>query len=150
MALATSERRELIVLSAYVVLVLLAVVAAYLGSDKPSVPILVIWLAGAAALGLVTGFTTGASQKAGAAEQLMGFISGGILVPILGAVASLLKQPETTTSVITITNPPTEMHPLWVAGSFFALYSIFAIIGIVLGVRRRNETKDGGINLTPP
>jgi hypothetical protein len=125
-----------------------------------------MWLLGAAALGLVSGFSTGASLQAGAAAQLIAFISGGIIVPILGGVVSLLKQPETTTetntysgeqlvqkiTAITMTNQPAELHPLWVAGSFFAVYSMFAIMGVALGVRRRNGmvgTGSGGINIAP-
>lgn len=42
------------------------------------------WLAGAASLGLISGFTTGASAQTGAAAELLKFISGGILVPLVG------------------------------------------------------------------
>lgn len=167
MPLEASERGERNLLIAYVVLVVITLGIAYSASNTAAAPILTMWLLGAAALGLVSGFTTGASEQAGAAAQLIAFISGGVMVPILGGVATLLKQPETTTetntysgeqllqkiTAITATSQASELHPLWVAGSFFAVYSIFAIIGVAVGVRRRNGTvgrKPGGIKLAPP
>lgn len=141
MALATSEKRELGLLGAYAVIAVIALVIADRASDTDTAPILTMWLLGAAALGLVSGFTTGASKLAGAGAQLIGFISGGVIVPILGGVVALVQQPEASTAT------PAKLHPLWVAGSFFAAYSIFAIIGIAVGIRRRADV-NGGINLT--
>ena len=113
-----------------------------------------MWLAGAAALGLITGFTTGASETAGAGASLVSFVSAGVLVPILGGIAALLKQPEITKESSTYSGEhvtqkvtevatqlhATEFHPLWVAGSFFVVFSLMAIVGIALGVRRRVGT----------
>jgi hypothetical protein len=66
-------------------------------------------------------------------------------------VAALLKQQEITkeksmysgeqvtekVTEVTTQLQATEFHPLWVAGSFFVVYSLAAILGIALGVRRR-------------
>lgn len=144
------EKREVWAVVGVLVTVVIASLIAYT-STSIAPPILTMWLAGAAALGLVIGFTTGASETAGAASSMIGFISGGVLVPVLGGIAALVKQPETTketstyledhvvTKVVEVTAqlPATELHPLWVAGSFFAVFSLAAILGIGLGVRRR-------------
>jgi len=49
-----------------------------------------LWMAGAVALGLVSGFTTGLSKQPGSGTEFVKFLGAGILVPILGGLAALL------------------------------------------------------------
>lgn len=122
-------------------------------SDSPVLFVLAMWLVGAGALGLLSGFTTGASSQAGTAAEFLKFLSGGIVVPILGAVAALLQQRQKTVesftytgdqitekvTEVTIPSQFAEFHPLWVLGSFLFAYGFLAVLGIVLGVSCRNK-----------
>lgn len=114
--------------------------------------ITVLWLAGGAALGFLSGFTTGASEQTGTAAEFLKFLSAGVLVPLIGGVTALLRAPqitkETTTSTagvtekVITTGPSTEgilLHPLSVLGSFFLVYSLFAVLGIGVGMFTREK-----------
>ena len=119
--------------------------------------IIVVWLAGAGALGLLSGYTTGASEQTGTAGEFLKFLSGGVLVPLVGGIAALVRQPERTTerstyvgdhvtekiTEVTLPSQAAHFHPLLVLGSFFVAYSVLAIIGIRLGVAHRA----GGISI---
>jgi len=116
--------------------------------------LLSIWLAGAAALGLLSGFTTGASKQPGISGEFIKFLSGGILVPLTAAIATALKGPATTTEtyeylgelvakkVTEVTTPPQMdlLSPLSVLGSFFVVYSLLAILGILLGASQKKKS----------
>jgi hypothetical protein len=158
-----TEKREAATLGIAALVILIVLVVTYLSASSVP-PILGMWLLGAAALGLVSGFISGASEKEGTAEHALGFLSAGVVVPILVGIAALLRAPQTTTEqttydgehitkkVVDIVNKTevTELHPLWVVGSFFVVFGLSTIVGIALGVRRRNETinkKPGGIKL---
>jgi len=54
------------------------------------------WLAGAGSLGLVSGLITGLSDTKGSGKAFMTFVGTGLLVPLLGGVATL---PEDTNRV---------------------------------------------------
>jgi len=110
-----------------------------------------LWVAGAAALGLITGFTTGISEQAGSGEEFVKFIGAGILVPLLGGVASLLvhkqvvtEKSEYTGTQLTLKTTTTEtptpddmLHPIAVLGSFFAAFGVLAVIGLIAGMLLR-------------
>jgi hypothetical protein len=111
-----------------------------------------VWLAGAAALGLVSGFTTGAVGQTGIGTEFLKFLSAGIIAPLLGAVVTLLEFRKLTfefntytasqqleSKVVGIQLPDAFpfMHPLWVLGAFFLTFSLGAVLGIVLGVAAR-------------
>jgi hypothetical protein len=149
---------EWILLVVYVVLLVGALAVAYLILRSPTAIVLTIWVMSAAALGLLSGFSTGASQNVSPRLQVVTLLSTGIIVPILGGIVALLEQPETTTETntysgeylikkvteITVPNQATELHPIWVAGSFFAAYCIAAMIGSAVGGGGRNDGGQSG------
>jgi hypothetical protein len=113
-----------------------------------------LWTAGAAALGLLTGFATGLSQDAGSGKSFVTFVGAGILVPLLGGVGALFERTQAVTEKSTyagtqiVEKTTTTMtslsegsyHPLAVMGSFFTVFAILAIVGIIGGILLR----DGG------
>ena len=112
-----------------------------------------LWAAGAAALGLTTGFTTGISDQEGSGQNFTTFIGAGIVVPLLGGVATLLvnKQVVTEKSVytgtqLTLKTTTTEtpvsdgfLHPIAVLGSFFVVFALLAVVGIFAGMLLRQS-----------
>ena len=110
------------------------------------------WLAGAAAIGFLSGFTTGASTNAGSGMEFVKFIGTGILIPILGGAGTLYigekayteknvysssdNLIEQTTNTAT-SFPNALLHPLAVMGLFFAVFALLAVIGIVAGAALR-------------
>jgi len=109
-----------------------------------------MWIAGAAALGLVSGLTTGLSTHAGSGQAFVTFVGAGILVPILGGVAALLSNTQVVTEKSTSSGPLTEkttetstlrsdgfLDPLAVVGSFFVVFALLAILGLFGGVLLR-------------
>ena len=107
-----------------------------------------LWVAGAAALGLVTGFTTGNSQKEGSGQEFVKFVGTGILVPLVGGVATLLVNKQVVTeksdysgTLLTLKTTTTEtptsdgfLHPIAVLGSFFAVFAVTAVVGLFAGM----------------
>ena len=112
-----------------------------------------LWVAGAAALGLVTGFTTGISEQAGSGQEFVKFIGAGILVLLLGGVATLLVNKEVVTEKFdysgtqlmlktTTTETPISdgfLHPIAVLGSFFTVFAVLAVVGIFAGMLLRKS-----------
>jgi hypothetical protein len=117
-----------------------------------------LWMAGAAALGLLSGFSTGVSTEAGSGKEFVKFLGTGILVPILGGVGILLERTQevtenstysgtqlverTTTTVTSATEG--SLPALAVLGSFFVAFALLALLGIVGGVLLR---KSGAIEV---
>ena len=138
-------------------LVLFAIIVAgplvsyYLVSE--SLVIVATWLAGARALGLLSGYTTGASRATGTAGEFLKFLSGGVLVPLVGGIAGLLQRPQKITERYTyagdqlvekitetaLASPFPLFQPLVILGSFLLVYGLLAIAGIILGARHRVE-----------
>jgi vacuolar-type H+-ATPase subunit I/STV1 len=130
-----------------VVVGIFAVVWAVLpwSSENPGQFSMRLWMAGAGALGLVSGFITGFSSSSDSGKAFTTFISTGLLVPILGGVAALLGDTEKVTEKTTYLNSnivekTTEtvssisdnlLHPLAVLGSFFLAFGVLAILGII-------------------
>ena len=116
-----------------------------LGDPTPSISVL--WAAGAAALGFLSGFTTGLSKAEGISTEFVKFIGAGILVPLVGGVAALLNKSETVIESSTYSGtlistkhtttvawfPEPLLHPMAVLGSFFVAFGIFACLGVVSG-----------------
>ncbi len=112
-----------------------------------------LWLAGGAALGLVSGFTTGASNQTGIGSEFLKFISAGIITPLLGGIVTLLQfrkeMVETSryeggqlvqrTTADVIPEGYVPIHPLWMLGGFFLMYGIFAVVGVVIGAVLRQQ-----------
>jgi len=114
-----------------------------------------VWLAGAAGLGLVTGYTTGASNRDGTVADYLTFLSGGVLVPLLGAAAGLTQSTETMSETYTyyddtmqVATKVTEtvhqtahgyLYPVVVIGGFLAAYSALAIGGLLIGAYHRGN-----------
>jgi hypothetical protein len=155
-------RRPDLATFAILALVIASIVAGpllFVASDE--LMVIAMWFAGAAALGLLTGYTTGASEQPGTAGEFLKFLGAGILVPFIGGVASLLQRPQVTTESYTyvgtqVAQKLTEVknlsgvgvfHPLSVLGGFFALYGLSAILGIVIGARHREK---GVASIKPP
>ena len=104
-----------------------------------------LWLAGAAALGLLTGFATGLSGESGSGKQFVAFVGTGILVPILGGVGAVLVRSERVTEKSTyagnqLVEKTTEtipaegsLDPMAVVGSFFVLFALFGALGLIGG-----------------
>ena len=90
-----------------------------------------LWLAGAGALGLLSGYTTGASSQVGAASEFLKFVSGGILLPLFGGIATTLSNESI-------------FYSLEIIGGFLFFYSLFAIIGLIVGAKSRTD----GIEIT--
>lgn len=118
--------------------------------DRPSAW---FWITGAAALGLVSGLTTGLSENPGSGTSFMTFLGAGLLVPIIGGVAALLEQTvevtekstylsdqlvEKTTMTVTSFSDG-SVHPLAVLGSFFLVFGVVAVLGIVGGALLRES-----------
>ena len=100
-----------------------------------------LWLAGAGALGLLSGHTTGASSQVGAASEFLKFVSGGILLPLFGGIATLLSGSGDTAN--TLSNE-SIFYSLEIIGGFLFFYSLFAIIGLIVGAKSRTD----GIEIT--
>jgi hypothetical protein len=113
------------------------------GSD-----LLRFWLAGGGALGLLTGYTTGLSKETGSGIEFVKFLSAGLVVPIIGALAALLSTTETVTiseysgsgaqplkkiteTVASLSDA--SLHPAAALGSFFAVFGLFAVLGLTAG-----------------
>ena len=123
--------------------------------DEPPGP---LWIAGAAALGLLSGFATGLSKDPGSGKGFVTFVGTGILVPILGGVGALLERTQQMTersaysgtqlvvkTTKTVTLPSDGLpHPLAVLGSFFVAFALLAVLGLIAGVLLR---KGGAIEL---
>jgi hypothetical protein len=90
------------------------------------------WFAGAVALGLLSGFTTGASHETGAGTELMKFLSGAIIAPLLGSVVSLTSS--------TSPAPTPTIHPMWAIGAFFMGFGSAAMLGIMIGISFREKS----------
>jgi hypothetical protein len=105
--------------------------------------IVALWLSGAASLGLLSGYTTGVSTENGTASEFLKFISGGVFVPLLGAVGVLVSSQRDTErqslEKVTEASAPAAFFPLAVLGGFLAFYSFFAMAGIILGVWHRSR-----------
>lgn len=112
-----------------------------------------LWIAGAGALGLVSGLTSGLSKQPGSGTEFVKFIGAGILVPILGGVAALLAKTqevaekstysgtqlvEKTTRTVTFLSDG-SMHPLAVPGAFFVAFALLAVLGIIAGALLRKS-----------
>jgi hypothetical protein len=137
----------IIILAGAVIVVCLACGIIPVPSDHP----IQLWMAGAAALGLLTGFTTGASADLGSGKEYVKFVGTGILVPIFGAVGTLLERTQKVTEnstysgaqlvekITTTLTPLAEgsLTPLTALGSFFVAFALFALLGIVGGVLLR-------------
>ena len=106
--------------------------------------IVALWLSGAASLGLLSGYTTGASKEAGAASEFLKYLSGGVLIPLLGGAAGLVQGSETITKSY-LAGPQAVFHPIAVVGGFLIFYGLFAAVGIVIGIYSRG--KEISINL---
>ena len=127
----------------------------YCASGLDGRTITVVWLAGAGALGLLSGFTTGASKQQGTAGELLKFLSAGIIVPLLGGIAAIVRQPQQTIERSTyvgehVTEKITEivlkpeiayLYPLAILGGFFVTYGVFATLAIILGVVLRDKAQ---------
>ena len=109
-----------------------------------------VWLAGAGALGLVTGFTTGLSENPGSGMEFVKFLGAGILVPLVGGVSALLARSQRVTEnstyadaqvvekvTETVTSSDAMLHPLTVLGSFFVMFALVAILAIIGGLLLR-------------
>ena len=128
-------------------LAVIAVLASGWISVFPDSPPVRLWLAGAGALGLVSGFITGLSKADGSGPAFMTFLGTGLVVPLLGGVAALLGQTEEVTETSTYLNSQLaekttktvtsvsdgSLHPISVLGSFFLVFSVLAIVGVVGG-----------------
>lgn len=108
----------------------------YLLVDLTATTIARTWFAGAMVLGLLSGFTTGASKETTAGSELMKFLSGAIIAPLLGSVVSLTSP---TSPALT-----PAIHPMWAVGAFFLGFGSAALLGIMIGMAFR--TKDLEIN----
>jgi len=93
-----------------------------------------IWMAGAGAIGLLSGFTTGLSEKAGTAGEFLKFIGTGVLVPLIGAIAALMARAQDVAADLE-SSPSAD--PLVVLGSFFLVFGVLGILGIVAGALLR-------------
>ena len=105
---------------------------------------LVWWLCGASALGSLSGYTTAVSKGTTSGNELMKFLSGG-LISLVGGAASFLR---TTTKEVTekeyvdnlvkkqeFTSGSSVEGPetLVVVGSFLFFFCLFAALGTVVG-----------------
>jgi len=79
---------------AFILGVVVADVAANEVASSEVRVVVALWLSGAAALGLLSGYTTGASDQTGTASEFLKFVSGGVLVPLLGGAAGLVQGSE--------------------------------------------------------
>jgi hypothetical protein len=112
-----------------------------------------LWGAGAAGLGLLSGFSTGATTELSSKTEFVKYLGAGVLVPLIGGLGALVDKAEKVTeksvyvgttlvekTTTTLSEPLAgSLHPLAVLGSFFGLFAIFAILGIVVGVLLKKE-----------
>jgi len=117
--------------------------------------LLTVWLVGAGALGLLSGFTTGASEKAGAASEFLKFLSAGVVIPLLGGMGTMMGQHPTTTETFqyadgqviqhvtqsALDSAEAVLYPVGVFAGFLLVFGLFATFGIILGAKFR----EGGI-----
>jgi hypothetical protein len=138
--------------SVFIALILIALISQFI-SGISNWKYLSIWLTGAGAIGLLSGYTTGVSKQKGVTGEFMKFISGGILVPLVGGIATLMKEPvnnierysytdnvltEKITST-TLQSQNTHYDALVILGGFLLVYCFLATIGIYLGVKSQGE-----------
>ena len=112
-------------------------------------------MGGAAAIGLLTGFATGASKKAGSTGEFVTMVGTGILVPILAGLSEFLGKTQKTTEystyleshlvekTTTIVNQPSSgsISTMAALGSFFLAFSLLAVIGLIGGsLLRKGES----------
>jgi hypothetical protein len=116
----------------------------------------IIWLLGAGAVGLISGFTTGTSKQTGMGTEFMKFLSVGIITPMIAGAVTLLEfrkgtietwtfEGEKMTGHSTGVSIPAgyeHFHPIWVLGGFFLMYGFFAVVGAVLGIALRKAGFD--------
>lgn len=121
----------------------------------PGYDSLLPWTAGGAALGLLSGFVTGASEEQGSGAEFLRFLSGAIVLPLLGALPTLLEGPERVTERYVYAGDQVAekvvetrlieatgyVAPLHIIGTFLVAYSIMAIIGIVVGADARKSNR---------
>lgn len=113
-----------------------------------------LWMAGAGALGMVSGLIAGLSKEKGSGKAFITFLGTGLLVPLIGGVAAFLGQTERVTEESTYSNGQlvkkiTEtatsfsdgslLHPLAVLGSFFLAFGVLAILGVIGGALLRKS-----------
>jgi hypothetical protein len=142
----------------FCILLILSCPAAALFAGGVGVPVIVTaWLGGAAALGVLSGFTTGASEHTGTASEFLKFLSGGVVVPLLGGLGAMIGQAQQTTesfvydgekvlqhvTQVGLDSVTTSLYPLGVFGGFLLAYSLSAVLGIILGAKFRV----GGISI---
>lgn len=145
-------------LKVYSVILILACPAVAWFSSGMGVPVIVTaWLGGAAALGVLSGFTTGVSDHTGTASEFLKFLSGGVVVPLLGGLGAMIGQAQRTTESYVydgdnvlqhvteagLDSVTTSLYPLGVFGGFLLAYSLSAVLGIILGAKFRT----GGISI---
>ncbi|HUF68933.1 MAG TPA: hypothetical protein VMM79_09860, partial [Longimicrobiales bacterium] len=128
-----------------------AIVVAALRLLTPGYDSLLPWTAGGAALGLLSGFVTGASEEQGSGAEFLRFLSGAIVLPLLGALPTLLEGPERMTERYVYAGDQLAekvvetrlieatgyVAPLHIIGAFLVAYAIMAISGIVIGADAR-------------
>jgi hypothetical protein len=126
------------------------------------VTLVVVWIAGAGALGLLTGYSTGVSETSGTTTEFLKLIGPGVVIPVLAGIATVVNQPKTTTetfvyvgsqvssktTAVTLSSEFAHLHPLALFASFFLFYSTLAVAGILLGVSDREEGH--GTSYAPP
>jgi hypothetical protein len=93
-----------------------------------------VWMSGAGALGLLSGFTTGFSSRAGSGSEFLKFLGAGILVPLIGGSAALIARAQDVDAQL---ESAPSADPLIVLGSFFLVFGLVAILGILSGVLLR-------------
>jgi len=147
---ASSQRATIVV---FALLALLCGIPAisFLAVGTERWTLIAVWAAGAGLVGLLSGYTTGASEQTGTASEFLKFVSGGVLVPLIGGLATLVRQPSTTiersvysgtqlmqkTTEVILSNPNAPFVPLAVLGSFLIPYCALAVIGILIGISHR-------------
>ena len=147
----TRKRFGIAITVAGVVVVLALVFWAIWGTQGQAIGRL--WIAGAAGIGFLSGFTTGVSNDTGSGKEFVKFIGTGVLIPILGSGGTLLigikeyteknvylqdKLTEQTTRTVT-TFSDGLLHPIAVLGSFFVGFALLAVVGIIAGALLRAE-----------
>lgn len=142
-----------ILVAAFILAVVSAILTASIVASPDTRHLITLWLSAAGALGLLSGYTTGASDENGTASEFLKFLSGGLLVPLFGGVAGLVSGSEKVTEsyryvdgqlVEKVTDTQGALqtiasHPMAVLGGFIVFYSVFAAAGIVLGIHHRSK-----------
>jgi len=143
--------RVLGILGVLMLILSLPAACSYRASGLDGRTIAYAWIGGAGALGLLSGYTTGNSNQPGTASEFLKFLSGGVLVPLVGGIVAVVQQPHKTTETTTYTgdhvtqqvtettfsSPSAHLYPLGLLAGFFIAYSMFAIVGVLLGVENR-------------